>query len=198
MMNQTWVYLKVGGVLVLLTALVGVGLLIGYWLFGEAERREVMTPAPAVRQADGALVVERRPVAKAGKPVHALPAESVEERRIQLHVQPQTQPTESAFALDCLCDPVQVDVSLVRDAEGGQRVVASSPDGEVLAGLDMPLTPMRLSAPPNTWAAGLSWSPRQRVAGIWLERDIGRLRLGAELLAQDSRLDPRLRAGWTW
>ncbi|GLR13989.1 hypothetical protein GCM10007907_27790 [Chitinimonas prasina] len=197
-MNQAWAYLKLGGVLALLTALVGAGLLLGYWLFGEVERSEVITPAPAVRQADGALVLARQPIAKAGKPVHALPTASVEERRIQLHVRPETRSTESVFALDCLCDPVQVDVSLVRDAEGGPRVVASSPDGEVLAGLDMPLTPMRLSAPPSTWAAGLSWSPRQRVAGIWLERDIGRLRLGAELLAQDSRLDPRLRAGWTW
>ena len=138
---------------------------------------------------------------------HALPAGSREEHRVQVVVQPRRGviatpehssavpdvpaahvTTGDSLALDhlagagnvidsCDCPPVTVDLSLVRMPDKTRRVVASSQDGVVLSGLDIPVE----SAPeeePLRWTAsallqvdgdavrpglGLDWRPLERL-----------------------------------
>lgn len=139
------------------------GLLCGWWLRSPVRLHE--PPAPSVRQADGSLVVERvDPATQPQKPPHALPKGSVEERRVSVVVQPrrgvvskmETGGSSEAARLvasnrsdllsqpgkmvdSCDCPPVQVDLSLVRMPDKTRRVVASSPDGQVVSGIDVPV-----------------------------------------------------------
>ena len=42
--------------------------------------------------------------------------------------------------------PVTVDLSLVREKDGSKRVVASSPDGAIVSGLDIPIETLTLGS----------------------------------------------------
>lgn len=176
------------------------GLAGGYWLRGaDAPTLEVVTPQPQVTQSDGSVLAERaappmvpsavpgRP-AKPKKPPHQLPKGSTEERRIEVVVQSEVED----------CPPVQVDLSLVRDGDG-RRVVASSPDGRVLRALDMPITAGLIPPPVRPWAAGASFEPVSQRAGVWIERDFARLRIGADVQQADTgELRALVRLGWRW
>ena len=82
-----------------------------------------------------------------------------------------------------------------------KRVIASSPDGEIVGAVDIPV---ETAAPieSHPWAAGVSFNPITQTGGIWLERDIGRVRLGVDLnharpnLAAPLAAEIRVRAGW--
>jgi hypothetical protein len=152
----------------------------------QAPRLEVATPAPQMRQADGSVLAERAPPA-ADRPLppapHILPRGAREERRERVIVAPA--PAAST---------VEVDLSLVRQG-AERRVVASSPDGQVLHAIDIPIDPVPPPPADRSWAAGLSYST-QHAVGVWLDRDVGRLRLGAELDRQaDGRVQAMLRVG---
>ena len=149
-------------------------------------RVEVTTPAPQVRQADGSVLAERAPPA-AGQALppapHILPRGAREERRERVIV----APTPAAST-------VEVDLSLVRQG-AERRVVASSPDGQVLQAIDIPIDPAPLPPAPRPWAAGLAYRTDHAV-GLWVERDVGRLRLGAEVVRrQFGRPEAELRLG---
>lgn len=126
------------------------------------------TPAAAQHQSDGSLVLGRKPDAKA-KPVHAIPKGGKAERVVRVDVQPERA--------DCpICT---VDLTLVRMPDDTRRVVASSPTGTVLGGLDMPLVPLNIDKA-HPWAAGISRGTGGEAWGGWLDRDIGFLRIGVE------------------
>lgn len=129
---------------------------------------EVTTAAPEVRQGDGSLIAARAPDPHPPAPRHQLPRGSVEERREVITVAPA--PAASS---------VEVDLSLVRTGNE-RRVVASSPDGTVLSAVDIPIEPALIPPPPKPWAAGLAYGSDHSV-GVWLERDVGRLRVGVEV-----------------
>lgn len=149
-------------------------------------RPEVVTAAPQLRQDDGSAVAARQPTAAPPKAPHALPRGAKEERRISATVSP-AKPD---------CPPVRLDLSLVQ-VDGGRRVVASSPDGEVIQALDMPIEAALLPPPIRPWAAGVSYAPRAELGGVWIERDVGRLRIGADVAeAVGGELDARVRVGW--
>lgn len=150
---------------------------------------EVVTAAPAQRQDDGSLVAERTPDPKPAPPPHALPAGAREVRREQVTVAPAPAAAASG------CPPVRVDLSLVRMPDNGQRVVASSPDGQVVSALDIPIEPALVPAPARPWAAGLSYDTRHAV-GIWVDRDVGRLVVGGALSRlPDGKTEAQLRVG---
>ena len=86
----------------------------------------------------------------------------------------------------------------MRDGDGGQRVIASSPDGEVVGGVDVPITPALIVPEPKRWAAGISYAPAEKSGGVWIDRDIARVRLGAELVQQDGGISGRVRVGITF
>lgn len=169
--------------------LLAVGGWSGWWLRGSDEAvPEVVAPARAVRQSDSSLVAERRPAtpAEAKRPPHQIPLGTVEERRMSATVQPRLPD----------CDPVRLDLSLVREGNS-RRVVASSPDGTVIDALDMPLQPALTPAPQRPWAVGALYAPARGEAGVWVERDLGRLRLGVDLVQRDSGdLAALVRVGW--
>lgn len=159
---------------------------LGWWL--ARPEKVVETPAPAVQQADGSTVLERAPDAKA-RPAAEIPRGAKLERTVSVTVKPRAESNAGPKAGQGPggslmpapdCPPVKVDLSLVRMPDRTRRVVASSPNGEIVGGLDVPVDTAPGSEP-QRWAAGLSWSPIHHTAGVWVERDIGRVRLGADL-----------------
>lgn len=181
--------------------LVCLGLVVGWWIWKPTPVIE--TPAAAETQSDGSIVLERKPDAQA-KPAAKLPKGGKLERSVSVTVQPKTPEANLKLPGAVPCPPVRVDLALVRMDDKTKRVVASSPDGEVVAGLDMPIETAAPPPEPKKWAAGLSWDPQNRTPGAWIERDIGRIRLGAEInRARALTLGPagteiRLRAGLTF
>jgi hypothetical protein len=143
--------------------------------------------APPMRQQDGSLVLERKPQEDA-RPAQTLPKGAKVERIVQVVVQPSqpvppaSLPTSGSVALGPSrpCPPVTLDLSIVQLPDGTRRVVASSPDGEVVGGVDIPVE-AAVSQRVMKWAAGPSWNPADRTFGAWIERDAGFLRLGADL-----------------
>lgn len=148
--------------------------------------REVVTAAPMVRQADQSVIAERAPDAHPPKPVHILPKGSTEERRGTVIA--AQAPSASS---------VEIDFSLVREKDNGRRMIFSSPDGQITGAVDIPIEPGLIPPPPHKWAAGLAYSTEREV-GIWLERDIGRLRLGAEVAKGAGSPRAELRVGVTF
>ncbi len=173
---------------VLLIALLSflAGGIIG-WLAhdGPVTAPEDTRPAPARRQPDGSLLA-RRAAPPSSPPPHALPRGSRERRRIAVTAQPAREDSP----------PLTLDLSLV-EMDGGQRIVASSPHGEVLAALDMPIVPADLPAPPRGWAAGASVDLQRQHPGLWLDRDLGRFRVGVDLVMEEhGALQGRARLGF--
>ena len=176
--------------------LVGCGVAAGWWwAHPDGPRQE--PPAPAQRQADGSLILERRPDLQA-RPRQKIPPGKKLERVAQVTVQPDAP----APAAGKPCPPVTIDLSLVRDPDGAHRVMASSPDGQVVGGLDIPVAPTLIPPPEKRWAAGLSWSPLTRTSGLWVERDVRvplidlKARVGLDVVEADSgRVEGRLRVG---
>lgn len=134
------------------------------------------TPAPAVKQADGSTVLERAPDAQA-KPAQQVPKGAKVERVVKVKVQGGANPQDSAKP----CPAVNVDLSIVRMPDATRRVIASSPDGEILSGLDVPVESASPAPAPKRWAAGVSLNPVRQTVGVWIDRDLARVRVGAEI-----------------
>lgn len=169
----------------LLAAALGV---FGYRLGqGDAPVIERVEYRPAVIQDDGSVIAERVPDAKPSPAPHVIPRGHVEVRRVEVEVQPDAPG----------CPVCRVDLSLVRDDEGGQRVIASSPTGSILRALDVPILPGLLPPPVRPWAAGLSYDPFGGRGGVWIERDVSRIRVGADLQqSDDGDIRGLVRVGW--
>lgn len=158
----------------------------GWWL-GQPEP-VVETPAAEQRQADGSVVLERKPDANA-KPRQETQNGSKVERVGRVTVQPRAKAGkpghESKPDQQTPCPPVSVDWSLVREADGGRRFLASSPDGTIVGGVDIPVETAAPQPAPKRWAAGVSWSVSDDTVGIWIERDVplfgSALRVGVDL-----------------
>jgi len=197
-----------------------VGLLAG-WLFYRPSEKPLESYAPPVRQEDGSLMLERNPDAKPPAAPHALPKGAKEERRVSVVVKPPkgrimrpnvefyfadvgTPPSDSQFvravkesltADSCDCQPVTVDLSLVRMPDKTRRVVASSPTGQILSGIDIPIESPTI---PRTllWAIGgtYSFDGAHRFGGF-VDRDIGPFRLGVEAFQSPTGWTAQARAG---
>ncbi len=177
---------------------IGIALMFAAYLFGvktSAPKPEVIAAAPQVAQSDGSIVIERKPEAKPAKPPHKIPKGATEDRRVNLKLKPDSFVSEDG----CKCDPapVSVNLSLVRDDQG-RRVVASSTGGQIVGALDVPIEPALMPPDQHPWAAGLSYG-HDKSPGLWIERDLGRIRVGAEVIRQrDQTFQGRVRVGWSW
>lgn len=165
-----WLYL-VAAVL-----LVCAGMYASWALYGPKPAPPETYAASAV-QSDGSVVLERKPNAVASAPM-AIPKGAKVERVVQVKAKPK--PLASAMAWDT---PVTIDLALVRQQDNTRRVIASSPDGEILGGVDIPIDARLISEQPQ-WAAGLSYDTNRK-AGIWLDRDIGPFRAGIAMRQSD-------------
>lgn len=187
-----------------LTALLifGAGILVG-WKWHAPPPPKIETPAAAVRNTDDSLVLER--VLKDLKDVkipHQLPKGSVLEREEQVVVQPYASsvaqlpiigpgPVADARPSTALnltpgtpCPPVRLDLSLVRMPDQSHRVVASSPDGRVTGGIDIPVVPETPLPPVKKWSVGLVAGAYDRFmhVGLYLDRDVAFIRVGVEVV----------------
>lgn len=192
-MTPRWVLLAAVAVAIFAAAAFG-------WWLGQPEPVQE-THAPAQRQADDSLVLERAPDV-AAKPKQRIPRKAKVERVAQVTVQP-----DAIAEAGKPCPPVTVDMTLIREPDGMRRVLASSPDGQVVGGLDVPVETAAPPAEPKRWAAGLSWSPSAATAGVWIERDVPvfkqLVRVGAEINQvragiDSSGVDARLRVGFAF
>jgi hypothetical protein len=178
--------------------LVGAG--AGWWFSRPAAIVE--TAKPAETQKDGSKIAEVAPDAKA-KPKHMTPKGAKVERIGQVVAQGETPP-EIAACTATRCPPVTIDTSLVRLPDGSRRVIVSSPDGQVLKGVDIPVETAAPPPEPPKWAMGISIDPIRQTPGIWVERDLWRIRLGAEInqtrlkVGGPSAPELRVRLGWTF
>lgn len=177
------------------------------WWWGRASALVPEPAAPAVALADGSVVLARAgPEAPRPKPPHPLPKGSTEERRVSVTIRPPagTGLKLPPQATTADCPPLTVDLSLVHMPDESRRVIASSPAGGIIAGMDLPMAPTPLPAPANRWAAGISLDPIHQTPGVWLDRDWSRLRIGVEInQARRAREGPqgiegRVRVGWVW
>lgn len=150
------------------TLVLGAALGLGAgWKLYRPKPAPVETAAPAIRQADKSLVLQRQPEAKP-QPKHELPKGAKLERQIQVTVLPSI-PTDARRTLgsgspsqpDHIGDanekvqPITVDLSLVKMPSGDQRVIASSPDGTIINGLDIPVQGPMPTAKPLRWSGSV-------------------------------------------
>jgi len=149
---------------------------------------EDVTPAPQVVQADHSVIAARAPDAHPPAPRHIIPRGYVEERRDEVTVAPGPAAAASG------CPPVRVQLSQV--VKGDQvHVIASSPDGEVVAATDIPIQPARLPPAPKPWAVGMAYGT-DRAVGAWVERRIGeRGVLGIEVAKGAGKPRAEIRVG---
>ena len=182
----------IGIALVLIVAAVGAGIWIG------RPGKIIETAAPEVKQDDGSIIVERAPDAKA-KPKQKVPKGSKVERTGEITVQ-----GGAPAAAGKPCPPVTIDTTLVRNEDGSQRVIVSSPDGPITRAIDIPVETAAPPPEPKLWAAGLSYDPIKQTGGLWVERDIMRVRLGAEVgqarvvVGGPAAVEFRIKAGVTF
>lgn len=194
--------------LLLIVTLLAAGAAAGWYFARPAP--VVEAPAPELRQADGSLVLERAATGKKSLQVAAVPKGGKVEREISVTVKPRTTTGDNAGggikikSVPLNCPPVAVDLALVRMPDDTRRVVASSPDGEVVGGLDVPVDPIILPASAKRWSAGLSYDVLHQTPGVWVERDIDRLRIGLDLnqtrlhVGGGTATEARVRVGWRW
>ena len=134
----------------------------------------IATPAPEKRQSDGSLVLKRDPGAVIAAPSPKLPAKP--KRTAVVRVKPKPAPVKPDP--DGACPAVvECPAVTVRIDEADGRLIASSPDGEIVDGIDKPIS---LVAPRKTpWAVGATYTHDGHYGGF-IDRDVGPLRVGLE------------------
>lgn len=196
---------------------IALGLLICYQLWHVEPRPSTEPVRPAAVQSDGSVLVARVPVAEPGPPPHKLPAGAKEERRVRVVVQPLSSESRSLSSnpdsLDkdhfagvgkmvCSCDPIAVDLSLVRERDGTSGIVASADGGTVDARASVDIPILQDSQPEYRNALGVTWRPEPAgdAYGVLYQRDVlSRFRVGAAIEYQsDGVLQGQLQALWRY
>lgn len=148
-------------------------------------------PKGSVEERRVSVVVQpRRGVAvhqESAKITMGIPADSAEVARL---VASADHPAGSPDMVDsCDCPPVQVDLSLVRMPDHTRRVVASSPDGQVVSGIDVPSELLSVPRIPRWTASAVAVADLDGIRpGILVTRRLGPIVVGGGILS-----DPGLR-----
>lgn len=166
------------------------GMTMGWMLWSPRPLAQEIA-APGVVQPDGSHVLPKQPDAGA-KPANQVPKGTVVERIVYVEIQPKPvpKPPEPVAPLPGTGEPalwtppkIRLDLTLVRAADGTRRVVASSPDGEVVGGLDVPVE--AAPPPPRVLKSALGleysatvWGNTKSLVG---HHDFGWLRVGARV-----------------
>ena len=161
------------------------GLAAGYRLYHSESVSEGY--APQVNQSDGSVILDRNPDAKPDAPAPKLPGKV--ERTVVVKVKPRlaakplpARPDKDGFCpVAKECPALTVRLDLIQQEEG-RRVVASSPDGDIIGGLDIPIEKW-VKRNSNVWAAGLTYDTDKK-PGAFLDRDLGPFRVGVEADAE--------------
>jgi len=165
-----------------------VGMALG-WVLWKPAPPKMETYAPEKRQGDGSLVLERKPQPDV-RPAHEIPKGAKLERVVQVKVKPRNDTPTAATGTPGYgpanvlpeLPPVTVDLSLVRLPDQTRRVIVSSPNGEVIGGVDVPVEAAR-EVKTLRWAAGYEFavSTWGKTHSIIVQRDLGPLRLGGRV-----------------
>ena len=161
------------------------GLAAGYRLYHSESISEGY--APQVKQKDGSVILKRDPEAKPDAPAPKLPGKV--ERTMVVKVKPKPVPKVEPVKPDANgfcpvakeCPALTVRLDLIQQDEG-RRVVASSPDGDIVGGIDIPVEKW-IKRNENKWAAGVTYDTDKK-PGAFLDRDLGPFRVGVEADAE--------------
>lgn len=157
-----------------IVAVVIIASLSAAWYLWKPSKVPDNKPAAAAVQSDGSIVLEKKPDPEHKAP-HKVPRGDTVERSFSATVQPDKGPDATGK-----CPPVTVDLSLVRNKDQTKRVIASSSDGKVISGIDIPVEDAIPLPEPKLWAAGAAYSSKGNV-GVWVDRDLGWMRLGTQV-----------------
>lgn len=169
---------------VLLGAGVMAGMALG-WSLWKPKLAKMEFYAAEVKQKDGSKILEKKPQSEA-KPMQEIPKGAKVERIVKVTIQPKLAPIPTvgpSTPASGSPSPVTVDLTVLRMPDNSSRVVASSPDGTVISGVDIPVQPAKESKILN-WQAGASWNPGDRTYGVWAARSAGPLILGAHIFQE--------------
>lgn len=196
------------------------GFLLAWWIWRDVP---VVEPyAPAMTLPSGAVVAERVPDAplppvareaarELGGTVARAGSVTIQPRAVQAGVGESGKSASTAGDVGsnptagnrppsvCACDPITLDWTLTSLRDGSSRMSWYTDDGEITEAVDTPVSGVSVRRE-RPWAAGVSYSmdmSQRRAAGLWVDRDVGRLRLGLELSQRDGGT-ATLRAGWRW
>lgn len=194
--NRAWRYL----------AAAGLGFSMAWWIH-RPRPVPIESAQPAAVLPSGGQVIERAPEAPVPASVKQAAGDlgGKLERAVSVTVRPKAEPSNegaepaAAASTPCECQPVTIDLGLVRLPDRTRRVVATSPDGEIVGGMDIPVAPA-IATRSLPWAAGVSYGRLLPSAtptyGAWLERDVGRLRLGVDMFATGGQVGAVVKVGW--
>lgn len=161
------------------------------WAIQRPNQVATETPAPEVRQADDSLMLAKQPDPNA-KPAHQIPAGAKVEQIVSVTVIPSAEamPQTDGFDLQDVgspasampCPPVRVDLTLIRQSDQTRRVIASSPDGRVVGGIDVPVD-VPDKPRPTKWGAGYEYAAGtwSRTHSVLAQYDLGPVRVGARI-----------------
>ena len=175
------------GLIALVIGLIG-GYAIGWGVYHQDNTTRPSTEhsADSSRQRDGSLIIEKV-VDTFVTPAQIIPKNVYVERIIKVTVTDTMwrDPVNVNGELKCPPCTTQVDLSIVKDKKKNERrVIASSPDGTVVAGIDVPIEE---SAPvkKHPWTIGVSGSydviNNTKRVGAYIDRTVGPFRIGGEL-----------------
>lgn len=171
-----------GALLLVVAVAMVVGALIDRAVFRDQVRAVPETLAYEAVLDDGSRILHRDPQAKPDSPAPERPAGHTPVRVVEVEVLPP--PVEITCSdgkvVEKACPPVTVRLDLLRAPDGTLRAQASSPGGEVLGGLDVPLEPALVPVQ-RRWAVGYE-RDLDGNQGVFLERDLGRLRVGGSVV----------------
>ena len=196
---RNYIYTFIGGAVA--------GLFAGYGLY-RPDQTQPERYAAHVVQADKSLILARDPDAKA-KPAHQIPTGATVERIVKVIVKakpeaaatiPRTssqwsEPDHIADVGKMIdCPPVNLDLSLVRMPDETRRVIVSSQNGDVLDGIDIPVEAAKPVPDVKKWSVGISYNTDKR-GGVWIERDLGPLRIGGDVMQNPAGITGMVRLG---
>lgn len=163
-------------------ALIAITLTGAWFLWGSPAPKVPETAAPEKRQSDGSVVLQKMPD-RTAKPAHKIPKGTTLERTTSVTVTPEKGPDPTTGK----CPEVTVDLSLVRNPDHTRRVIASSPDGKISKGIDIPVEDAEPPPKERPWAIGITADPLRigtepaKAIGGFIDRDLGPWRTGLQV-----------------
>jgi hypothetical protein len=192
---------KIYTMLALLLIAFGLGLGLGWKEFRKVPTLANERPAPQIVQKDGSVMLERKSDA-AAKPNMDVPkgdkvlrvgkiqwVPSVAATAPTAGSVPQGTPTQPS-SLPAI--PQTIDWALVKEPDGGERLVVKAEDGTVVGGEDVVISEPSQAAQKRPWAVSVSRQLNQATWGLRVDRDVAFLRLGLALTQVRSDLTGRL------
>jgi hypothetical protein len=171
---------------VLMLITFGLGLGLGWKLWrGKMTTITRDVPGPAIILHDGGQVLEKK-IASKSTIIQVIPdgAHVQEEGTIIFRPNPDPAPDDHPAKVPDAPHDFHINFALVTMADGSRRVVASSPEGKVVGGIDIVVDPHKPAPPPLRNSAGLvygttAWGDTAK--GIFYDRDWKFIRAGLEV-----------------